>query len=284
MFDRRYAMLALTALVLAPASLAGQDWRTVTSSRSYGGEEKLDVKIEYGAGEFSVDPGAAGVLYRSMLRYNADSFRPVATYEKGRLTLGIRGGEGISSLKSNGKARLDVTLGQDAPIDLDMDFGAVEAKLELGGLRLHSLELSTGASETNLSFSRPNRDAMRMMKLEAGAAEFNVVGLGNANAERFDFDGGIGDIRLDFTGEWRRDMKATVDMGVGSLTLVLPRGLGVRVRKDTFLTSFDSEGLIKRGGSYYSENWESAEHKLTLSVNAALGSITVRWVDGVASR
>jgi len=68
-------------------------------------------------------------------------------------------------------------------------------------------------------------------------------------------------------------------MGIGSLTLRVPEGLGVRVIKDSFLTSFDSEGLIKRGGSYYSQNWDTAAHKLTINVDAAFGSIDVEWVE-----
>jgi hypothetical protein len=50
------------------------------------------------------------------------------------------------------------------------------------------------------------------------------------------------------------------------------------VERDTFLTSFDSEGLRKEGDSYYSVDWEEAEHRVTVSVDAAFGSIDVVWV------
>ena len=39
-------------------------------------------------------------------------------------------------------------------------------------------------------------------------------------------------------------------MGLGSLELLVPEGLGIRLRKDSFLASLDSEGLIKRGDVY----------------------------------
>ena len=71
---------------------------------------------------------------------------------------------------------------------------------------------------------------------------------------------------------------------MGSLTLLLPDDVGVRVSKETFLMSFDSEGLMKRGDAYYSGNWESARYKLTLDVSGALGSIDVRWANTVAGR
>jgi hypothetical protein len=68
-------------------------------------------------------------------------------------------------------------------------------------------------------------------------------------------------------------------MGLGSLTLRVPRGLGLRVQKQGFLAGFDSEGLVKRGDVYFSENWEAANRRLTVRLQAALGSIRVVWVD-----
>ncbi len=73
-------------------------------------------------------------------------------------------------------------------------------------------------------------------------------------------DAGIGEIDLGFTGEWRQDARVSVDMGLGSLVLRFPRGLGVQLVKDTFLTSLDSEGLVKRGDSYYSLDYEEADY------------------------
>lgn len=84
---------------------------------------------------------------------------------------------------------------------------------------------------------------------------------------------------LDFTGTWKQDLAASIEMGLGSLTLRLPEGLGVRVEKDGILAAFDSQRLTKRGNVYYSSNWESAKHKLSLDLSAALGSIKVEWVD-----
>jgi hypothetical protein len=74
-------------------------------------------------------------------------------------------------------------------------------------------------------------------------------------------------------------MNAGVEMGLGTLTLRLPRGLGVRIVKDGLLASFDSQGLTKRGDVYYSEDYEDTTYKLSLDLDAALGSIRVEWVD-----
>jgi hypothetical protein len=162
-------------------------------------------------------------------------------------------------------------------MDLSMKFGAVKAEIDLGGLRLTSLDIETGASQTRLVVSEPNVEAMEEASLEVGAAEFTARQLGNLNAGRIEVDAGVGDIDLDFTGEWRRDARIAIDMGLGALTLRFPKGLGVKLVKDTFLTSLDSEGLVKRGDAYYSLDYDEAEYQVTVDVDAAFGSIRVVW-------
>jgi len=102
--------------------------------------------------------------------------------------------------------------------------------------------------------------------------------LGNLNSERINVDAGVGNVVLGFRGDWQGDATVSVDMGLGALELRFPEGLGVRLVKDTFLTSLDSEGLMKRGDSYYSVDWEEAEHRVTVTVDAAFCSIDVVWV------
>lgn len=276
MSDR--AVIALLLALGAATPARAQDWRAITSMRQVSGEDMLRVDVEYGAGRLEVGPGAASLLYRANLRYDADVFRPVTSYSNGRLRLGVEGGSIRGrNLKSG---HLDLRLGQSVPLSLTLKFGAAEADLELGGLRIREAQISTGASKTSVRVSQPNPDVCRSLRLEVGAAQFEATGLGNLNTERLSLSGGVGEVTLDFTGRWRTNLTADVNMGLGSLILRVPRGLGVRVRKTGILASFDSQGLIKRGDVYFSENWDEAEHRLTINVDAALGSIRLAWVDG----
>ena len=103
-------------------------------------------------------------------------------------------------------------------------------------------------------------------------------GLGNARFERFDLKGGVGDVVLDFTGDWSGDATGSVKMGLGSLELRLPAELGVWIHKSSFLASFSAPGLEKVGDGYRSPNWETAEHRLELHLETAFGSIEVEVV------
>jgi hypothetical protein len=276
--SKRLVLLAVGGALLLSASAArAQDWRTLTGQRRHAGEDRLRVEVEFGAGSLGITPATGGTLYQASLRYDADNFQPVHTYRAGVLKLGLEGGGRIRRNVREG-ARLSLALGTDVPLDLKLAFGAAEADLELGGLRVRNAEIATGASDSKVRFSHPNPERLELLQLKAGAAAFRAIGLGNANARRIKFDGGVGDVVLDFTGEWHGDTDVEVSIGVGSLTLRLPRGVGVKIGKETFLVAFDSNGLVKRADGYYSEDWDRAEHHLTIGLSGAFGSIDVRWV------
>ena len=278
---RTITRLALALLLIGVGVARGeaQDWRTVTMSRQIESDESVDVEVRYGAGRFTIRAAEPGTLYRMQVRYDEDLFEPIAEHRGSTLRIGTETlGRRIRLSRDNTAGEMELELAQDVAMDLRMEFGAVKADIDLGGLRLTNLEIEIGASQTDLVVSEPNSEMMDEASFEVGVAEFTARKLGNLNASRIEVDAGLGDIDLDFSGEWRRDARISVDMGLGALTLRFPRGLGVRLVKDTFLTSLDSEGLVKRGDAYYSLDYDEAEYQVSVEVDAAFGSIRVVWV------
>ncbi len=269
--------VSATLAVLA-IPVAGQDWRTATYSRQLDGSREIEVEVEYGAGHFTIVPIEEGLLYRMNLEYDEEKFEPVHEYSDEQLHIGIESIRRNINLRGRRAGSLDLELARGVPMTLDLEFGAVKAELELGGLSLRGLEVSTGASESRIEVSAPNPVSMDEARFEAGAAEFRVDGLGNLDAERIRVDAGVGAIVLGFDGEWRRDARVDIDMGLGSLELRVPEGLGVRLRKDSFLTALDSEGLIKRGDRYESLDYDTADYRVDIELDAAFGTVAVVWI------
>lgn len=271
--------LAVAALAALPASGAAQSWRNVSMSRQISGEDHVRVQVTYGAGTFKLNTAEdPDILYRMQLRYDEDVFEPHADYENGRLHLGVEGlGKSIHIGKKSG-GELDLALTRSVPMDLRLEFGAVRANLNLGGMSLSRLELSTGASESDVDVSEPNPVEMRTATFEVGAADFEARHLGNLNARHIDVSAGIGGVTLWFNGQWQQNASVSINMGLGSLELRVPEGLGVKLSKDSFLTALDSEGLVKRGDSYYSLDWDTADRKIDIDLDAAFGSVKVVWV------
>lgn len=275
---KRVVGAALAAVALSATGLQAQNWKTVTMSRQFEDTEELRVDVEYGAGRFSVRSVDEGLLYRMNLRYDEDSFEPVADLSGDRLRLGLESLGGSIRLKGRTSGELDLELARGVPMDLDLEFGAVQADIDLGGLWLTDLELSTGASESTVDISEPNPGRMGSASFEVGAAEFTIRHLGNLNAEVIEVDAGVGSIVLGLDGRWERDTRLDIDMGLGSLELRVPEGLGIQLRKNSFLTALDSEGLIKHGDVYESLDFDSAERRVVIDLDAAFGSVSVVWI------
>ncbi len=293
----RYGGMAVQSLAMAlvitalppyrPTALSAQSWRTVTSSRQVHGEQQLTVDVTYGAGHFQLTPGNSDELYHMEIRYDEDKFVPIHDYDASAslLHLGVRSRQGDGVHVSLGDRHGDKTmpafalsLSPDVPLALDLHLGAVESDVELGGLPLTRLHYETGASDTHLHFSRPNPEPCDELWLQAGAAEFDAQEIANSNCSRVRFQGGVGEVTLDFGGTWRRNMTATVEVGIGTLNLKLPRDVGVSVHLNRFLASFDAAGFTKHGDMYYSANYDRARYRLTMNLNASLGGIDVAWM------
>lgn len=278
MSERTVGSLALATLTLAlvPWTAQAQDWRSVNSFRQLGDETRLDVQVKYGVGKLQVEPGAAGELYRVGIRYDSDTFDPVTEYRRGRLTVGVEGTGRSIRMRNQEAGDMKLALSPDIPIELGLSFGAVEADLELGGLKLSRLKVETGASDSRMRFSRPNPVECDRIDLSMGAAAFRAIGLGNANCRTVKAEGGVGDMNLDFSGEWPRDLRADITMALGAVTLAVPEDVGVVVRRSTFLTSFNGSDFTRRGRDHFSDNWDSASRKLNVELQGAFGSVTVR--------
>ncbi len=279
---------ARALLLLAPlgaaaawaAPLEAQSWRTMTTSRQATGSDAVEVEVRYGAGTFSLRPADRSLLYRMELRYDEEVMDPVSSFERGRLELGVEGrGRTIRLGRGSHEGSMKLALGRAVPIDLSLELGAVEADVDLGGLNLRRLDFETGASASRLDVSEPVEGSVSRARIQVGAAEFNARRLGNLRAERLSVSAGVGDVTLDFSGEWARDLDVDVEMGVGSLQLRFPEGIGVRLVKRSFLTSLDADGLVKRSNdTYETPGWSQATRRITIDVEAAFGSIDVLWL------
>jgi hypothetical protein len=277
---------ALPALLLVAAFTAGcgdgrarsGEWQTLSTQRQVAGEQNLVVDVEYAAGRFSVAPTDVQTLYAVDMRYDANVYRPATVYEAGRLRLGLEGGGSVRG-RNIGDGFLRLGVNPAVATALDLRFGAVVAEIELGGLSLQRVSVQTGASETRITVAEPNRLEAERVRIEAGAARLQARQLGNLNAAALSVSGGVGDILLDFSGAWQRDMTATIDVGLGALTLQFPRGLGVRISRSGALSGFDGQELVRRGNVYYTEGFDAAERKLEITLNAAVGRVRVVWTD-----
>jgi hypothetical protein len=276
--------LSCVLLVLLSLPMSAQDWRSITASRQVHGEDRLQVDLEFASGTFQLSAGRDNTLYRAALEYDAEYFKADNDYNPQRrlLHLSVTPDEirrGIE-LDENAPQFIRLELSPAVPVSLDLQFGAARADVALGGLMIHTAEIKTGASESVISFDRPNRSECARFDVIAGGAEFRLEGLGNARCSRITLTGGAGQMVADFTGAWPAGTltRTAIKLGVGSLTLRLPDNVGVLVDITRIFASFDATGFEKRGSHYVSPNYDAADAFLEIDLDTALSSIDVEWV------
>ncbi len=281
----RLGAIAAVGTALLASTVAAQDYRVVSGSRLRRGETELRARVEFAAGTLSLVPGEPGTLYRYSLVYDAGQFDPVTSYDpqahRVRLGVNSRGSGGISYRRAGGtRQRLEASFSPATPLSLEVSFGAGSAELELGGLSLTDATIKAGAGEATLRFSTPNAVTCRELTLEVGAIDFATRSLGNARCQRIGVKGAAGNVVLDLTGQWPAGTTSVVDIAaaLGAVTLRLPQEVGVEADLKGFLAAFDRSGLLRRGASYYSANWDTAATKLRISLRAAVGDVQVEWV------
>jgi hypothetical protein len=258
--------------------------RPFATFRQMHGETQLAARLEYAAGSLRIAPGRGPELYRMDLSYDEDRYLPVSDFDAstGSVVLGLRpsgeGGVRVVSRKQLNQIGV-VALSPRVDLALDLTLGAVDADVELGGLRLNRLTMKTGASRTVLRFSRPNGVRCEQASFSAGAAEISLVGLGNSRCDEIVFEGGMGKVLLDFAGSWSSSARVDVKMVMGELTLRLPRRVGVRINMDKFLSSFEPAGLVRRGDAFESPGYDRQQRHLDLDLTTAMGGVNVEWVD-----
>lgn len=281
----RAATLLVTFLVLASAPLSAQSWRTESKSRHNRGQDVLDVSIKYAVGRFDLSKVSDNLLYQINTKYDEDIFRLRSDYfesdGRGSLRIEIEGLEDeidlgdLDDYEYEG-GNLRVGLPGNVPVSVSVKLGAAEAKLDLGGLELEKLTYETGASDTHIWFSEPNRGVAEYCSFKAAAAALRVDDLGDSRCQRISVSGGIGELKLDFSGDWSHDATADINVGLGGIEIRVPDELGVRIEKSTFLMSFDAPGFEEQdGGVWVSRNWGDARHHLSISVSGALGGIKI---------
>jgi len=112
---------------------------------------------------------------------------------------------------------------------------------------------------------------MSEFKYETGASEVELYGLANANFSKMSFKSGAGGYTLDFSGELLQDADVTINSGMSTLTIIVPKGTSARVFFDGGLANADVHGEWKmKDNGYYLAGGDSI---LTININMAAGNL-----------
>ena len=250
-------LLVVVVVLFAATSCTGGsrvgDLQTKSETVELGDAESVSVEIELGAGELAVSGGAAELL-EATFTYNVDELEPEATYSDGKLIVNhadVKGGIGTFFDLDDYRNEWDLHLNEDVPMEMSVDLGAGRSDLALGSLALTRLDINAGAGDVDLDLA------------------------GSQSLDRLDLGLGAGRVTLNLTGDWQDDLDATIQGGVGEITLRLPRDVGVRVEVDTGIGGVDASGLTKDGDTYTNDAYGESDVTLRIDISGGVGQINL---------
>ncbi len=252
--------------------ISGTVTDTITVPLPVGKSTPTNLAIQFGAGNLTLHPGATDALVAGTAKYNVVELKPVVTADANGVT--IKQG----SVKVNGLIGLNSRVINDwvlslanSPMTLSIEAGAYNGSYELGGLSLENLNVTDGASKVDLSFSNPNQVEMSTLNYSTGASQVSITGLANANVNTVSFNGGAGDYTLDFSGQLQRDMTVSVESGVSSVTIKVPKGVQALVTTESALISVSTSADWSQNGNNY--QLTGSGHTITILAKMGAGSL-----------
>jgi len=203
--------------------------RTETRSIDLDNSELVRAELKIGAGELRVR-GGSPKLMEADFTFNRPGMRPNVRYD----TSGFRGNllvEEPSNIHHvNSNYRWDLRFNDDKPLDLIVHFGAGEGRLDVGGLRLRSLEIHMGVGELRVDLrGMPKNDYD--VAIHGGIGEATIY-LPDGAGVVAEAHGGIGGINArglekrdgryvnDAYGHAKTTVRLDVHGGIGAINLV----------------------------------------------------------------
>ena len=126
---------------------------------------------------------------------------------------------------------------------------------------------------------RLNRNLPSELNVKFGAGQADLR-LGGLALDRLRVESGVGELAVDFSGEWGRSLEAFIKAGIGDTVVRLPQNAGVRVRSTVGLGSVQPHGLAWDGEAYTNSLYGQAAVTLDITVEGGIGKIKLEVTDG----
>jgi hypothetical protein len=187
-----------------------------------------------------------------------------------------------------GAGELNLTGGADQLMEADFAYNVADWKPkvdydvsgETGELSVRQGSgggVNLGGDARNEWDIRLNDEVLTDLVVQMGAGESDLD-LDDLTLTGLDLEMGAGRTTIDLTGDYERDLVASIQGGVGQATVQLPSEVGVRVEAQGGLGEINAEGLQKDGEAYVNDSYGDSEVTLDVDIQGGVGQINLEVV------
>ncbi len=267
-------VLLVAAACVSPFTQTGSV-QTVNESVALEGAERVDVDIRPGVQDLTLRGGADG-LFSGQFRYNHEQLEPQVDYRVnngvGKLDVTMARTQSLRWPTGNVISEWDLQLSNEVPLALNMSLGLGDSQIDLSDLTLTELDIESGAGRVNVNVGEQQMDRVRV---RAGLGD-TALKFAGGSIDRFDFEGGAGSVSVDLTGDWTSDLNAQIRGGLGSIDLMIPSDVGVRIEVNKGLGDVDANGLRVDDNVYTNDLYGSSDVTLEIELNQGAGDINIQ--------
>lgn len=261
--------MACSITVNLPEMKVGETQTLTLSEELPTGSDPMRLSIQMGAGSLNVT-GGSDQLLSGTINYNVEDWKPDVTRSGNNLDIIQSRTSNLGNPTRTIINKWDLSLG-NYPFDLDIQAGAYEGSLELGGVPITRLKIQDGASKGSVNFEEPNPLRMSSFTYQTGASSIDLTTLANANFDEMIFEGGTGNYLLDFSGTLQADSTVRVTAGMSNLRIVIPEGTACKVTITGGLNNVSPKGTWSITNGVYEKTGSSPV--LTINVEMGLGNL-----------
>lgn len=248
--------------------------QTQTMTTAIGNVTSLQAELRLGFGQLKVAAGGDRAV-DSQFRYNRDEWKPSVDYTR----TGDRGNLVITQpqfpasgdsfvMQGNFVNEWQLQLPSRLPVDLTLDAGALEGRLDLSAIALENLHLRAGSGNLAVQTGTQKMGQLRL-NVGAGDVALNVPG---GQLETLEVETGAGNIELDLRGNWQASLRAVL-RGNGNVVLFVPTDVGVQV-ETAGMGLVQGDGLSESGAGWVNSAYGRSPVTLTIQ-HQGMGIITV---------
>lgn len=225
----RHLLLVPVLLALAGCVIEGSHAGPVqysSESVEMDDSEVVRVNLRMGAGDLRVTDGTAKLM-RADFAYSVPSWKPEVRYSRSgrQAALTIEQPGTNHTTLGNMKYTWDLQLNKKVPVDLVLNFGAGQARLDLGSLDLRGVELEMGVGQLDVDLRGAPKHSYNV-SIHGGIGEATVRFSADAGVYA-EAHGGIGSIKVrglqEEDGHW---VSPSYDRAGNKIRIAIQGGIG----------------------------------------------------------
>jgi len=165
------------------------------------------------------------------------------------------------------------------PYALEFTYGVGTAHVDLSGLSVHRLKISTGSADVSIGYETlENNVDMDTLLVKADLGSVEVKNINFSRAHYVVADVGFGNMSLDFSGQPLVSNRVKGSVGAGNLVIILPeRTVPVLVKvRESWLCSLSMTNSLKSMGNntYANEAYQkNPANPLLFDLDVSMGNI-----------